>query len=630
MKENMLYCLPPGKHGDSDIQNAIKSNPQIRFVSLASVDSFGNHTDEKIPIGLMLEDIEKFLRKGVQTDGSSVLLPRIAVIENARVDLLPDKDVNWYVDYNFDNIDDETGLPTGTLRIPAFLVHNDTNEVGSRSILRDAERYFKLSLGLTIEKYPYLLDYLPIESVYDISEIFVTTATEMEFYVKTPHEVADKERLHTSQEMKEQYWKRTIGPVRSALENTIKALNKYGFEVEMGHKEVGGVKAVLGSGGYDHIMEQLEIDWKYSSPMQTADNDRFARYIIKDTFRRSGLDVTFEAKPVDGVAGSGKHVHFGVAARLKDGRIVNLFTSTEPDKHYLSPIGFGSVMGVLRNYEIINPLANCTNDALARLKPGFEAPVGIVTSLGRSVEVPSRNRTVLLGLIRDMNNPLATRFELRSPNPRSNCYMVIAAGLMAMMDGIKAVAASGRGPVDLARSISKRYGENDFYLEKDRVYRAENNIFDDFSEEERTKYFGKAPATVWENVSAFSRCPDKAKVLFEGDVMNEADLNSFIAAAVSQWSTELHDRVLGEERSHVKEFVRLEGGNSLDEARWKQIEGAKNELFKDGAEGKCLATVLSEALECELYEESSELQVIIEEKYLDLCEKYKEYKRNFI
>ena len=42
-------------------------------------------------------------------------------------------------------------------------------------------------------------------------------------------------------------------------------LQKYGFDMEMGHKEVGGVKANLSnSGSYDHVMEQLEIDWKYS------------------------------------------------------------------------------------------------------------------------------------------------------------------------------------------------------------------------------------------------------------------------------------------------------------------------------------------------------------------------------
>ena len=33
---------------------------------------------------------------------------------------------------------------------------------------------------------------------------------------------------------------------------------------------------------------------------------------------------------------------------------------------------------------------------------------------------------------------------------------------------------------------------------KDREYRSEDDVFEDFSEEERSRLFGKPPATVWE------------------------------------------------------------------------------------------------------------------------------------
>lgn len=45
--------------------------------------------------------MDDMLEHGVQTDGSSVHLPKIAVLNNAKVDMIPDKSVNWYVDYNF-------------------------------------------------------------------------------------------------------------------------------------------------------------------------------------------------------------------------------------------------------------------------------------------------------------------------------------------------------------------------------------------------------------------------------------------------------------------------------------------------------------------------------------------------
>lgn len=56
-----------------------------------------------------------------------------------------DPDVNWFVDYNYENIDEATGLPTGTLRIPAFLMHN-YRYVDSRSILKRSCDYVRTEL----------------------------------------------------------------------------------------------------------------------------------------------------------------------------------------------------------------------------------------------------------------------------------------------------------------------------------------------------------------------------------------------------------------------------------------------------------------------------------------------------
>ncbi len=265
MYDKMLFSIPAENHSTEEIRRLLEAHPEIRFVSLAAADIYGNDTDEKIPIRVMLKDIDKFLEEGQQTDGSSVLLPKIADISDAKVDLIPDRDVNWYVDYNFNNIDDETGLPVGSMRIPAFLKHNGSRDVGSRVILRDAVEVFQVEFLRLLRENPYIFEYLPIDSAEEIEEVQMTAATEIEFYVKTPHDVADRDRLQVSQELKEQYWKRTMGPVRTALEDTLLLLDRYGLNIEMGHKEVGGVKPELHKGGYEHIMEQLEIDFRYSN-----------------------------------------------------------------------------------------------------------------------------------------------------------------------------------------------------------------------------------------------------------------------------------------------------------------------------------------------------------------------------
>ena len=44
-----------------------------------------------------------------QTDGSSVVLPGVASLDDARVDMVADLSVNWFVDYNTENFDADNG-----------------------------------------------------------------------------------------------------------------------------------------------------------------------------------------------------------------------------------------------------------------------------------------------------------------------------------------------------------------------------------------------------------------------------------------------------------------------------------------------------------------------------------------
>lgn len=628
----MLFTIPADKHSKEEIIAALQAHPEVRFVSLVGIDIGGNDTDEKIPTPLFIEDMDKFLTVGVQTDGSSVVLPKIAALSNAKVDIIPDLDVNWYVDHNFQHIDRETGLPVGTLRIPSFLVHNDVSQVGSRVILRDAIENFKEDVLELMAGNPYIFDHLPIDSLDEIEKLEITAATELEFWVKTPDDETDREQLSTAQILKEQYWKRTTGPVRTALEEVMLVLDHYGFEMEMAHKEVGGVKAkISNSGSYDHIMEQLEIDWKYSDAIQAADNENHIKYVVGDIFRLHGLDVTFLAKPIEGVAGSGEHTHMGLAAKLKNGKRISLFAPRDRENEFMSPIGFGALMGMLKNYEVINPFVSATNDAFNRLKPGYEAPVCVVTSLGRSVKFPSRNRTVLLGLVRDIENPLATRFELRSPNPRSNTYLVIAASYMAMLDGIKATLEASKTPKELEYSISKEYGAEDFYLEKDRIYRSELDVFDEYTQEERDKFFGEVPRTVWENLCALRNCPEKLKIFQRDDVMTESTLESYHKAILDQWVTELHNRIVPNTMDLIRQCQKCHDDNDCvdyDWSYWGKINAIRNYLGRDTMDEQCLLTKIVRALDAGKYQEASDMQIEMQKKVNELTDLYIIYKKN--
>ena len=627
--EDFLYTLPANTDKE-EIKRLLLAHPEIKFVSLMGVDMAGNDTDEKIPIHIFLKNMEDFYSgAAVQTDGSSVSLTGIVTINNAKVDMPIDPSVNWFVDYNMENYDEETGRPIGTLRIPSFLVHNG-KRVDSRSVLTDTLSFVKNELLKLFKENPKISGLESINGE-DIADIEFTSATELEFWVKTPLEEANIEEMSASQVMQEQYWERTHGAVRTALENCILELDKYGFNIEMGHKEVGGLKAQMDeSGRMTHVCEQIEIDWKYSNAIQAADNEIFVRTIVREVFRGIGLEVSFKAKPMIGLAGNGEHTHIGMAAVTKDGKRHNLFSADEPTKDFMSAIGYGAMMGLLKNYEVINPFVSATNDAFNRLKPGFEAPVCIVTSLGHTPEIPSRNRTILTGLIRDINNPYATRFELRACNPYSNTYLVLAAIYSAALNGIE--TAVKHTTTELLNELSKKSGEIGFYLEQDRAYRSEEDVFEDYTAEERDKLFGKPPATVWENIENFKKNPEKKNALTAGGALNDVIISAFSSGALLRWKTELISRIIPENRSIVRKCKAISSDITTDQDAymWNKISGLRAYLAKDGIDDKSLFTRLRLNLQEGNYKEASNLQIEMYEKMEELKGLYDMYVKNMI
>ncbi len=626
-----LYYIEKENFSRESLEKILKENVNVRFVSLMGVDLGGNTTDEKIPVELFLEDTDKFLKSAIQTDGSSVELHGIATLNNAKVDLMPDKNAKWYIDYNYDLIDEDNGLPVGTLKIPAFLIH-DNKKVCSRGILQKADKFFKDSLMELYKKYPHILKEIGVNSYEEIDEILLTTATELEFWVNTPDDKADLEKLHISQSLKEQYWKRTHGLIRTCLEESLLLLQKMGIEPEMGHKEVGGIHSRISSEGKtNYAMEQLEVSWKFSTPLQACDNEVIVREEIGDIFERHGLEISFKAKPVKNVAGNGAHAHVGVSLKLKDGRIVNAFAPTDLEDDFLSITGYGALMGMLKHYEILNPFITSSNDGFNRLVPGFEAPVCVVTSLGHNYKTPSRNRSILVGLIRDMKNPKALRFELRSPNPLSNKYLVVAGALQTMLDGITEAAKSGLTSKDLEKELSKDCGEEKFYLEKDRKYRDENNVFDHYNEEEREKMFGKHPANVYENMKNLDIHADKLEALKKGNVFSDDIINSFRIGAIDKWKKKLSTRIIDRNSNQLRSFKKIhvnEDRDALDDLNWDKINHIKHYLMKNTASTECLFTKIKNAIKEGDYEKTSEMMMEMEDLMDEVREMYREYVKN--
>lgn len=628
---DLLYLLPVHTHNTSDLTKILSEHPEIHFVSFVGIDLAGNDTDEKIPISNFLSNLQNYLNGHVvQTDGSSVVLPGIATLNNGRVDFEPDNNVVWYVDYNYELPDPLNGNPVGTLRIPSFLIHNDI-KVCSRSILKRCMDRFSKVISDLLQSNPALCKSLNF-SYSDLDDIEIIVATELEFWVSSPDEQINAQLLTISESLKEQYWKRTKGVVRTALEQVVMMLELYGFEPEMAHKEVGGVKAHLsGKGEFHNIMEQLEVDWHYANALQAADYELIARILIKEIFRMHGLDVSFSAKPLQGVAGSGEHTHVNAVAYLSDGRKINLFSPENMSKDFLGVIGWGALMGFMKHYPLINPFISVTTDAFLRLQPGFEAPTHPVVSLGKDIDTPSRNRTVLIGLIRNSDSPLQTRFEIRSPNPHTNTYLCLAASYQCMLEGIVYAVKSGRKAQDLEMEFCKPFGTEGKYLEKDKLYRSEDDIFVQYSSDERDRLFGPPPSTVYDSLRSLLRDDYLIPVLCAGGVFSDSLLASYTHAMLDRWQMELSERIIPNNLAQIRQITPFhDQNNSYDESLWSEIEKIRNRLAKDTSDYVSIYKEIRLAIDAKNLRELSRLQQLMNSLQTELLALYSEYRQNQI
>lgn len=374
-------------------------------------------------------------------------------------------------------------------------------------------------------------------------------------------------------------------------------------------------------------MEQIEIDWKYSNPLQAADNQIFIKELVKKIFMKYGLETTFRAKPIEKVAGSGMHLHLGMSIKKKDGTRTNLFNSYEDS--FLSTIGYGALMGILKNYEVINPFISSTDDSLRRLKPGYEAPICTVTSLGKERNEPSRNRSVLIGLVKDKQNLFATRFELRSPNPSSNLYITIAVSYLSMLDGIKYAILNNKTEEDLLREISKKENEYYGYLDKDRIYRSEEDVFEYYTEEQRRKLFGNSPRTVWENVKVLNN-KEKLKVLQSGDILTDIMIKSFRTTTLEKWKLIICMRKIKGYFAEMTMWKKIESVDEKDNKDWEKIEQKRRYIYKNTNSQKSLFSKIYEAFENKEWENASNLVIELEDKMDELRSLYSKYKKNII
>ena len=201
-----------------------------------------------------------------------------------------------------------------------------------------------------------------------------------------------------------------LGPVdhgEDARREMVLVLEEMGFEIEASHHEVAP--------------GQHEIDFKYNDALTAADAIVTFKLVVKTVAQRHGLHATFMPKPIYGIAGSGMHVNTSLC---RDGE--NIFFD-EKDPLQLSREAYWFIGGIMEHMRSMTALTNPLVNSYKRLIAGYEAPVYIAWS--------ARNRSPLIRV--PAARGLATRLELRSPDPSCNPYLALAAILAAGLEGIE-------------------------------------------------------------------------------------------------------------------------------------------------------------------------------------------------
>ncbi|MGG7620733.1 type I glutamate--ammonia ligase [Bacillus coreaensis] len=252
----------------------------------------------------------------------------------------------------------------------------DTRNVLKKTVERAAESGYTISVGPELEFFLFKTD----ENGYATQEL----SDKGGYFEPSPHDLGERVRLEI-----------------------YRALKAMGFTIEASHHEVAE--------------GQHEINFKYADALTAADLSTTYKWVVKTVAQKFGLHATFMPKPAFGINGSGMHVNMSFFEGSE-----NAFFDPS-DELQLSKKAYHFIAGVLENVKSFAAVTNPLVNSYKRLVPGYEAPCYLAWS--------ASNRSALIRI--PAKKGLATRVELRCPDPSANPYLTFAVIAAAGLDGIE-------------------------------------------------------------------------------------------------------------------------------------------------------------------------------------------------
>jgi glutamine synthetase len=190
----------------------------------------------------------------------------------------------------------------------------------------------------------------------------------------------------------------------------------------------------------------MEVSVGACDGLEAADVAIALRSCIREAARRHGLRAGFAAKPVTGEEGSGGHLHISLGD--PDGR--NLFACDALADKPLPAVMRHAIAGLLAHLGSMSALYNPYHNSYKRLIPGWFAPVRADWAID--------DRDAAVRVVAG-DQPQTTHLELRRPGADANPYLVLAAAVVSIAEGLQQElelppdASCGAPPTDLRLAL---------------------------------------------------------------------------------------------------------------------------------------------------------------------------------
>lgn len=235
---------------------------------------------------------------------------------------------------------------------------------------------------------------------------------------------------------------------------------------------------------------QNGVELRFTEAVSCADNIMTARLVIKQEASTQGMYASFMPKPITTAPGSAMFLY----QSLLDHDGENLFWAPkESHEAHLSELAQHYIAGILKYAPEFTLVTNPTVNSYKRFISTGEVPTH--ATWGR------KNRSALVRIpAHKPGKHIATRIELRSPDPTANPYLALAATIASGLKGIEEglplpeeAAGGERLPHTLGEAVD-RFESSELMREV-----LGDHIFDYLVREKRAEWYEYCTAvTDWE------------------------------------------------------------------------------------------------------------------------------------